>query len=144
MKSRMAAGVTHDFRGRLGLALQEAALDEDAVILGEAPVPGAPPPPEGPWVLLPYGAQFLVGGVGRGRFAPYESLWTFADAVDLAVRLATTPLPSSELSSSSDTRRVIWASSARPAQKSLRPADRAHSHGFVRPDAQNRTFFTID
>lgn len=39
---------------------------------------------------MPYGVQTLVGAMGRGKFAPYATLWTDADAVDLAVTLATT------------------------------------------------------
>jgi hypothetical protein len=39
---------------------------------------------------MPYGAQTLVGAMGRGKFASYATLWTDADAIDLAVTLATT------------------------------------------------------
>lgn len=73
-------------------ALQQAGVEHDAVVLASAPEPGAPAPVEGPWLIVPYGAQFVVGAVGRGKFATYESLWTERDAISLAVRLAAEPL----------------------------------------------------
>ncbi|MFC4555590.1 TNT domain-containing protein [Georgenia faecalis] len=76
----------------LEAALRAAGLPPGSVVLAPEPTPDVPRPPEGPWVIVPHGAQFLVGGVGRGRFAAYEALWTFDDAVSLAVRLAATPV----------------------------------------------------
>lgn len=73
--------------------LERAGLSSHDVVLGDAG-PGAAPPPEGPWAVVRAGSQWTVGGMGRGRFAPYESLWTVTDALDLAIRLAGDPLPS--------------------------------------------------
>ena len=76
----------------LAEALGEAGLPAGAVRLAPPPEPGAPQPPEGPWLVVPFGSRFVVGAVGRGRFAPYESMWTLEDAVRLAVGLAAAPL----------------------------------------------------
>lgn len=72
--------------------LERAGLAPGAVVLADA-APDAPPPPEGPWTVVHAGAQWVVGGMGRGKFAAYEGLWTVTDALDLAVRLAADPLP---------------------------------------------------
>lgn len=74
-------------------ALAQAGLPDGAVVLAPAPEPDAPQPPEGPWLVVPFGSRFVVGAVGRGKFAPYETLWTLDDAVRLAVGLAAAPLP---------------------------------------------------
>lgn len=72
--------------------LARAALAPGAVVLVDSD-PSAPAPQEGPWVVVKAGAQHVVGAMGRGKFAPYEGLWTPSDAVDLAIRLASSPLP---------------------------------------------------
>lgn len=71
--------------------LERAGLPIGAVVLADSD-PAAPSPPEGPWAVVKSGAQFVVGAVARGRFAPYEALWKTSDAVDLAIRLASSPL----------------------------------------------------
>lgn len=71
--------------------LERAGLPPDAVMLVDA-APDAKPPQEGPWLVVRAGAQWVVGGMGRGRFARYEGLWNITDALDLAVRLAANPL----------------------------------------------------
>ncbi len=48
--------------------------------------PTAQAPSEGPWVLVPYRDQVLLGGVGRGKFAPY-AVFAATDA-PAAVELA--------------------------------------------------------
>lgn len=75
----------------LDQVLREAGLPEGSVVLAAPPDEGAPPPPSGPWVVVPYGHQFVVGGMARNKFRPYASLWSIEDAVDLAVRLVSTP-----------------------------------------------------
>ena len=82
-----------DERGRLAELLDSAGLPATSVVWAPEPAPGAAAPPDGPWVLVPYGQQTVVGAVGRRTFATYEALWTAEDAVDLAVRLAASPLP---------------------------------------------------
>lgn len=77
----------------LEAALQTSELPTDAVVWAPEPLPGVPAPPEGPWVIVTYGEQFVVGAVGRGKFAAYETLWTAEDAIDLAVRLAASAIP---------------------------------------------------
>lgn len=77
----------------LDQALASAGLASRAVVWAGPPAPGTPSPPEGPWLLVPYGEQVLVGALGRGKFARYEAMWTAEDAVDLAVTLAASPLP---------------------------------------------------
>lgn len=72
--------------------LERAALPPGSVVVADA-APDAKPPPDGPWAVVRAGAQWVVGGMGRGRFAPYEGLWKLTDALDLAVRLAASPLP---------------------------------------------------
>ena len=78
----------------VSLRLRSAGIDDRAVVCADPPDrPDAKQPPEGPWLLVPYGQQVLVGALGRGKFAPYEAMWTAEDAVDLAVRLAGSALP---------------------------------------------------
>jgi hypothetical protein len=77
----------------LGVALREHGLPPDAVVLSPPPGPGAPAPPSDAWAIVPYGEQYVVGATGRGTFATYEAVWTVEDAVDLAVRLASSPVP---------------------------------------------------
>lgn len=74
--------------------LTEAGLPADAVVLSPPPTPDAAPPPEGPWVIVPWGEQYVVGGVARGKLRTYETLWSLDDAVRLAVQLAGTPAES--------------------------------------------------
>jgi hypothetical protein len=82
------------WREVLAARLSSANVSERAVVWADSPEdPGARQPPHGPWLLVSYGAQVLVGGMGRGKFATYEALWTVEDAIDLAVRLAASPLP---------------------------------------------------
>lgn len=78
----------------LAEALREHGLEADAVVLAAPPAPGAPAPPADAWSIVAFGEQFVVGATGRGAFRAYETLWTFEDAVQLAVRLASKPLPS--------------------------------------------------
>jgi hypothetical protein len=68
-------------------------LSPDAVVLASAPAPGAPAPPSDRWSVVPFGEQYVVGATGRGKFATYEAVWTFEEAVRLAVHLASTPVP---------------------------------------------------
>ena len=77
----------------LDSALREQGLAPDAVVLAPPPAPGAPAPPADTWSIVPFGEQFVVGETGRGAFRAYETLWTLEDAVALAVRLASSPLP---------------------------------------------------
>jgi hypothetical protein len=84
--------VTDDPARIIAAILERAGLPPDAVVLADAG-PDAKPPPEGPWLVVRAGAQWVVGGMGRGRFAPYEGLWKVTDGLDLAVRLAASPLP---------------------------------------------------
>lgn len=72
--------------------VERAGLTPGSVILADGD-PAAPAPPEGPWIVVKLGAQFVLGAMGRGRFATYESMWKTSDAVDLAIRLASSPLP---------------------------------------------------
>ncbi len=74
-------------------ALHEHGLAPDAVVLSPPPAPGAPTPPSDVWSIVPFGVQYVVGATGRGTFATYEAVWTMEDAVDLAVRLAGSPVP---------------------------------------------------
>ena len=77
-------------QAQIDTRLREAGAAPRSVVLGPEPTPAAPTPPEGPWIVMPYGAQTVVGAVGRGKFAPYAALWTDVEAIDLAVTLATT------------------------------------------------------
>jgi hypothetical protein len=77
-------------QSRLETVLQNADLPPDSVVLAGPPEPGTPPPPEGPWLMLPFGEQYVVGGMSRGAFRAYETLWSFEDALRLAVRLCRT------------------------------------------------------
>ena len=70
-------------------ALADAGLPEDAAVVGQSPDPGSRPPPNGVWAIVPFGSQFVVGAAARNKFVPYESLWSFDDAVRLVVRLLT-------------------------------------------------------
>ena len=75
-------------------ALGAAGLSADAAYLSPPPTRDAPPPPEGRWTVVPAGAEYAVGAVGRGRFATYALATTIEDAVALVVRLLTTPATS--------------------------------------------------
>ena len=77
----------------LTAALLQHGLATDAVVISPPPAPDAPAPPSDAWAIVPYGEQYVVGATGRGTFATYEAVWTMDDAVDLAVRLASTPVP---------------------------------------------------
>jgi len=72
---------------RLADALREAELDPDAAVLLPAPTADSPPPPPGPWVVLPFGDGFVVGAMSRGRFAQYDQVETFERAAMLVIRL---------------------------------------------------------
>jgi hypothetical protein len=78
---------------RLEAALTDAGAPPGSVVWAAAPdQPGARRPPEGPWLVVPWGEQIVVGALGRGKFATYEALWNAEDAIDLAVRLAANAL----------------------------------------------------
>ncbi|MCW2794495.1 MAG: hypothetical protein JWO76_3593 [Nocardioides sp.] len=74
--------------------LEGAGLSPDRVYLSPPPTADAPAPPEGRWVIVPAGAEYAVGGVGRGRFATYALATTIEDAGALVVRLLQTPAAS--------------------------------------------------
>lgn len=83
-------------------ALLAAQLPGDAARLIGPPTPDAPAPPEGPWLVVPYDTAYVVGAMGRGRFAAYASVATIEDAAALVVRLvgeaaATAPPESPEV-----------------------------------------------
>ena len=84
--------MTHE--DELAAALSAAGIPGNAVVLVGPPEPDAPPPPEGPWILLPWEGRYMLGGFSRGAFRPYSSYATFAEARDLAVRLASEPAAS--------------------------------------------------
>ena len=68
-------------------ALEGAGIDPRRVFVSGPPAPGSPPPPEGPWVIVPVEAGFSVGGFGRGHFAIYETVATADEAAALVARL---------------------------------------------------------
>ena len=54
----------------LSTALAEAGIDPRDVVVA-SPAADAPQPPEGPWVIVPTGQDFRLGGLSRGQFAEY-------------------------------------------------------------------------
>lgn len=74
-------------------ALDAAGLPPNRVHLSAPPTPDAPAPPEGCWVVVPTATAYVVGGVGRGRFAGYAPVATIEEAADLVVRLLLTRPP---------------------------------------------------
>lgn len=74
--------------------LAAADLPPQSVYVSEPPRPDAPPPPEGPWVIVPWQDGYAVGGLGRGKFAIYAVTPAAEDAAHLVLRLLTTPAPS--------------------------------------------------
>jgi hypothetical protein len=76
------------------VALQDADVRPDRVYLSPPPTRDTPPPPEGPWVIVPTHGGYAVGGVGRGRFAAYDQTPTIAEAAALVVHLLQTPATS--------------------------------------------------
>ena len=54
----------------LSTALAEAGIDPRDVVVA-SPAADAPQPPEGPWVIVPTGQDFRLGGLSRGEFAEY-------------------------------------------------------------------------
>jgi Tuberculosis necrotizing toxin len=77
----------------LAATLADAGLPEDAVVEVGPPSADAPPPPEGPWVVLPFDDTFVVGGFSRGAFRAYGTVPSREEARALAVRLAATEPP---------------------------------------------------
>jgi hypothetical protein len=73
--------------------LAEAGLPPQSVFVSGPPTPDAPPPPEGPWVIVPWEGGYAVGGLGRGRFAIYAVV-AAVEAADLVVRLLSVPAES--------------------------------------------------
>lgn len=69
-------------------ALAAAGLPAAAAVLVGPPVPDAPPPPEGPWVVMPHGGGYVVGAMGRGQFREYDKRATLEEASALTVHLA--------------------------------------------------------
>lgn len=63
--------------------------DGSAVVVGR-PEPGSPPPPEGPWVLVPRDG-WMVGGLSRGAFRPYGAVADLDAAIDLVLELLGPP-----------------------------------------------------
>lgn len=74
---------------QLSAALSSAGADPDAVVLVGPPDAGTPPPPEGPWVIVPFDGSYVVGGFSRGAFRGYETVATYDEAEALALRLVT-------------------------------------------------------
>lgn len=73
-------------------ALSAAGLRPDSAVWVGDPAVDVSAPPEGVWAVASYGSQYVVGAMGRGKFAAYEALWTAEDAVNLVVRLIQEPL----------------------------------------------------
>lgn len=78
----------------LAAALHDAGAQPSAAVVVGPPTAEAPVPPEGPWVLVPYGPRWAVGAVDRHSLAVYAVVDDAAGAVSLAVELATTPAAS--------------------------------------------------
>lgn len=76
---------------RLAAALLEAELPDDSAVLVEPPTPDAPPPPTGPWVVVPWQGSYVVGGYGRGQFVAYGAAPDLDAAIALVVRLVGEP-----------------------------------------------------
>lgn len=75
----------------LSAALAARGLPAGSAVLVGPPTPDAALPPEGPWVVMPYGGRYVVGAVGRGRFAEYDTVADLDAAVALVVRLLSEP-----------------------------------------------------
>lgn len=87
-------------QGEFGARLQARGVPESAVFLAGPPTADTPPPPEGIWVVIPYGDAFVVGGMGRGRFAAYTTVEDLDAAVTVVSRLVLTrprALPAAEV-----------------------------------------------
>ncbi|WGL53954.1 TNT domain-containing protein [Nocardioides sp. BP30] len=83
-----------------GKRLRAGGVPGTSAILTRPPTPGTPPPPEGVWVVVPYGDAFVVGAVARGRFAPYGSAADLDAAAAIVTRLVLTrprTVPSAEV-----------------------------------------------
>lgn len=52
-------------------ALAAAEVDPAAVVVSGPPAPDAPAPPEGPWVIVPIGRDYRLGGMEQGQFREY-------------------------------------------------------------------------
>lgn len=71
-------------------ALERAGLPLEAVFVSEPFGPEVAEPPEGPWVVVPVGPSYLVGGCELGRFAVYDTVGSATEAAALVVRLVRT------------------------------------------------------
>lgn len=76
---------------RLANALLQAGLPRSAALLGPPPEPGTQPPRDGPWAVVPFEDRYVVGAMGRGQFAEYDTVAAFDAAVDLVIRVLTEP-----------------------------------------------------
>ncbi|MBZ5739798.1 TNT domain-containing protein [Nocardioides mangrovi] len=74
--------------------LAAAGLPPQSVYVSGPPTPDTPPPPEGPWVVVPWAGGYAVGGLGRGKFAIYAVVPGADETADLVVHLRSTPAPS--------------------------------------------------
>ncbi len=72
-------------------ALRAADLSADAAFLVDPPTPDAPPPPTGPWVVVPWEGSHVVGGYERGQFVAYGAAPDLDTAIGLVVRLVGEP-----------------------------------------------------
>lgn len=95
----------------LAATLAGAGLPQDAVVQVGPPSADAPPPPEGPWVVVPFDDTFVVGGFSRGAFRAYDTVTSREEAQALAVHLAATEPP------------------LRPVDDAEELADRGHATG---------------
>ncbi|MEI2826095.1 MAG: TNT domain-containing protein [Dermatophilaceae bacterium] len=103
-------------------------------VAADPSLPTAQAPPEGPWVLVPYRDQVLLGGVGRGKFAPY-AVFAATDApaaVELArdlvsQRPATAPEPADLRqrgeAAADRIRAAVEARGGQPGPNGLRPGE---------------------
>lgn len=77
-------------QAEFGSLLRANGVSERAAVLAGPPTADAPPPPEGTWIVLPYGDAFVVGAMARGRFAAYGSATDLPAASVLVSRLVLT------------------------------------------------------
>lgn len=82
--------MTSSAHDRLREELAAAGLPPGSAVAWSSPAPDSPPPPEGPWVIVPH-EGWAVGGVSRGAFRPYAITDALEDAIALAVDLLGPP-----------------------------------------------------
>lgn len=92
-----ASGTT--YRTYFDELLEAKGLTSKDAVRGFDPSdPQLPLPPEGPWVVAPWGeSEYVVGSQRGAEFAIYEVVDSLEEAVDLVYRLRTEVLPVGEL-----------------------------------------------